>query len=202
MTPPSDPQYLLALAREGRSDALGALLETYRGYLGLLARVQIDHRLAGKLDASDVVQEAFLLAHRGFPAFRGTTEAELLLWLRRILANALADIGRRLFAQRRDLRLEQSLSQDLDSSSLVLDGILAAAHSSPSQQAARRERAVILADALEQLPPDYREVIILRQLEGLNLQEVVLRMGRTVDSVRKLWARGIIALRECLKEMP
>jgi RNA polymerase sigma-70 factor (ECF subfamily) len=72
--------------------------------------------------------------------------------------------------------------------------------SSPSERAVHRERAVLLADAIKSLPPDYAEVIILRHLEGLSPAQVAERMGRSLDSVRKLWVRGIARLREILAE--
>src|SRR2546430_17613138 len=78
----SDLGPLLASARGGDTPALGRLLERYRRYLGLLARLEIDRRLQGKVDPSDLVQEAFLEAHRDFRQFQGATEAELLGWLR------------------------------------------------------------------------------------------------------------------------
>ena len=76
---------LIALARDD-SNARGQLLEGYRPYLTLLARVQIGRQLRGKADPDDLVQETFLLAHREFATFRGQTEPELTAWLRRILA--------------------------------------------------------------------------------------------------------------------
>ena len=82
---------------------------------------------------------------------------------------------------------------------IVLGGAaLVAAGSSPSQHAARREQALLLAEGLERLPEDYREVLILRHLEGLTFPEVAARMGRTVMSVKKLWARALPALRDSL----
>src|SRR5947209_42214 len=83
----SDPERLLQVAKAGDSLTLGRLLEHYRAYLVVLARVQIGRRLQGKVDASDIVQEAFLGAHRDFPQFRGQSEPELLAWLRQILAS-------------------------------------------------------------------------------------------------------------------
>src|SRR4051794_7275423 len=77
----SDANRLLGEARAGDAAVLGRLLDSSRHYLGLLARVEIGKRLQGKLDASDVVQEAFLDAHRFFPNFRGQTESQLILWL-------------------------------------------------------------------------------------------------------------------------
>src|SRR5579864_981703 len=110
-----DPEELLRQARAGSSPALGQLLELYRSYLSLLARLQIGRRLQGKVDAADLVQETFLDAHRTWGGFRGRTEAELLGWLRRILAAHTADLMRRyLGAQARDVRLERDLSSELD----------------------------------------------------------------------------------------
>lgn len=194
----SDYARLVELARRGDADSRGRLLDEYRRYLGLLARLEIDRRLQGKVDPSDLVQETFLDAHRDFRLFRGATENELMAWLRQLLACNLADAVRHYNAQRRDTRLEQSLAEGLDNSSLALDRTLAVTHSSPSQRAARREQALLLADALGRLPEHYREVMILHQLEGLPLPEVARRMGRTVGSVEKLWMRGLVQLRRFL----
>jgi RNA polymerase sigma-70 factor (ECF subfamily) len=194
-----DPEQLLCLARMEDSQALGDLLELYRGYLGLLARLQVGRRLQGKVDASDVVQETFLEAYRHFPQFQGTTEAELVSWLRQILAARLAKLVRRYLGTRsRDVRMERELEVELDQSSQVLDRGLVAPFSSPSQEAARREQAVLLAEALQQLPEDYREVLILRHLEGLHFPELARRMNRSLDSVKNLWTRALARLRDLL----
>ena len=195
-----DPQVLLEQARKGNDVALGQLLESYSRYLTLLARVQIGRRLQGKVDAGDVVQEVFLEAHRQFQQFRGTSEGEFIAWLRRILAGQLALVLRKYLGTKgRDVRLERDLAVQLDQSSQVLDGGLVASHSTPSQHVARREQAVILADALGQLPEDYREVIILRHLEGIPFADVAARMGRSVNSVQKLWVRSLAKLKEAME---
>ena len=192
-------QELLLEARAGDAGRLGELLECYRRYLGILARVQLGQRLQGKLDAEDLVQDVFLEAHRHFPQFAGTTEGQFLAWLRQILAATLANLIRRyLGTQGRDIRLERELANELAHSSRVLDGALVAQVSSPSQAASKREQGVLLADALTELPEDYREVVLLRNLHGLSFPEVAERMGRTVDSVEKLWLRALIRLRQKL----
>ena len=194
-----DPEELLGLARAGSGPALGQLLELYRSYLALLARLQIGRRLQGKVDAADLVQDTFLEAQRHFAEFRGTVEAELVCWLRQILAGLLANLVRRYYGtRRRDVRLERELADELDRSSCVLDRSLVARPSTPSQRAARREQAVLLADALGKLAEDYREVIVLHHLEGLTFPEAARRMGRTVDSVKNLWARALAQLRRSL----
>jgi RNA polymerase sigma-70 factor (ECF subfamily) len=198
-----DPADLLTLARAGDGGARGQLLEQYRGYLLLLARLQIGRRLQGKTDAGDMVQETFLEAHRDFGQFQGESEGELICWLRRILATNIANLTRHyLGTRRRDVRLERQLAAELDQSSRVLDGALVANLTPPSLQAARREQAVLLADALQLLPDDHREVIILRHLEGLTFPEVAVRMGRSLDVVKKLWPRALARLRRILGEAP
>jgi len=165
--------------------------------------LQIGRRLQGKVDAADLVQDTFLEAHRNWKRFRGTTEAELLSWLRRILAARVADLLRRyLGSQRRDVRLERELAAELDQSSQDLDAGLMAKQDSPSKQVAQREQGVLLANALATLPEDYREVLILRHLEGLSFPEVAQRMERTLDSVKKLWTRALERLRGSMKSMP
>jgi RNA polymerase sigma-70 factor (ECF subfamily) len=101
--------------------------------------------------------------------------------------------------RRRDVRLEQRVATDLDESAHALGVGLVAPQSSPSQQAARRELTVLLADALARLPGPYREVLILRHLEELSFPEVAERMGRTLDSVKNLWARALPRLRRSLR---
>jgi RNA polymerase sigma-70 factor (ECF subfamily) len=194
-----DPGPLLDLARSGDGSALGRLLENYGTYLGLLARVQIGRRLQGKLDAADVLQETFMIASRDFGQFRGGSEGEFVAWLRCILGGVIANQVRRYLGTKgRDVRLEQELTGDVDRSSRALDRALVARQSTPSQRASRREQSVLLAAALARLPQDYREVIILRQLEELSFPEVAARMGRTEDSVKNLWARALGKLRRSL----
>lgn len=192
-------ELLLRLARRDPAQALGPLLERYRHYLQLLARLQIGRRLQGKVDASDVVQEVFLEAHRHFDRFAGQEEAQLACWLRQILAARLAKLLRRyLRTQRRDVRLERELTHAIDHSSQMLERSLVARGNSPSQQATQREHGLLLAEALARLPEHYREVLILRHLEELSFPEIAERLGRSLDSVKNLWARGLAQLREVM----
>jgi RNA polymerase sigma-70 factor (ECF subfamily) len=194
-----DLEQLFQQARAGDGTALGQLLESYRSYLALLARLQIGRWLQSKVDAEELVQETFLEASRDFPRFQGTTEAEWVGWLRQVLATNLADLVRRFRGtRRRDIRLERQLADELDQSSRVLDGALVAKQSSPSQQAVRHEQAVLLANMLGQLPEAYREVLILHQLQDLGFPEVARQMGRSVDSVKNLWLRALDRLRRLL----
>lgn len=195
----SDPQQLLILARRGDREALGKLLELYRRYLKLLVGLQNDAQIRAKFDPSDVIQETFLEAHRDFGQFHGNTEGEFMRWLRRILASNLHDhIKRYRGTQRRDVRLERSLCDQLDRSSLALGQACVAEQSSPSEKAIRREQAVILADAMDRLPDDYRTVLIWRNFKELSFPEVARRMNRSVGSSQQLWMRALAQLRQIM----
>ena len=93
-----------------------------------------------------------------------------------------------------------SLNELLDRSNLEMERVLAEDLSSPSQQASRREQAVIVADALAALPEDYREVVILRQFQQLKFIEIGTRMGRSAGAARVLWVRALERLRSILGE--
>src|SRR5438445_5516614 len=110
-------------------------LEHYREYLRLLARLQLDPRLWGKLDPSDLVQQTLLRAYEKRDQFRGQTDAEMAAWLRTILANTLADALRQLGRQPENP--ERFLEAALEDSSARLEAWLASDQSSPTQQAMR-----------------------------------------------------------------
>jgi RNA polymerase sigma-70 factor (ECF subfamily) len=180
--------------------ALDRLLESYRNYLRLLARTGIDASLRGKADPSDLVQETLLKAHQHFDKFHGETEAELVAWLRRILTRNLADLVRRFKAAgARMVHREQSLDDVDSATSRAVLSLVAPNGHSPSQSAQRRELTLVLADALAELAPDYREVVVLRTLEGREWEEVARAMGRSPGAVRLLWARALKKLRPLIE---
>ena len=182
------------------ADNRGAALERYRPYLLLLARMRLDLRLRGKLDASDVVQQTLLEAHQARRQFCGTTEAEEAAWLRQILSRNLANAVRDLLRDKRDVRREQSLEAAIEESSRRLEGWLAAEQSSPSERAARHEQGVRLAAALAGLPEAQREALTLHHLEGRPLEEVARLVGRSREAVAGLIKRGLRQLRHRLRE--
>jgi RNA polymerase sigma-70 factor (ECF subfamily) len=196
MNDPTKLDRVIALAKGGDGLALGSLLEGYRAYMRMLVRVKFGRRLPSKLDADDLLQEAYLRAHQAIGRFRGTTEDEFLAWLRGILVHVLADQVRRYHGTgRRDPRLERALEVGLERSSEALAHLLVAPTSSPSQRAVRHERAVRLAEAMERLPPASREVLALRHFEDLSFPEIARRMDRTLDGVKNLWMRALARLK-------
>jgi RNA polymerase sigma-70 factor (ECF subfamily) len=196
----------LASAREGNEQQIGRLLSLYRNYLTILAATQLDARLRRRISPSDLVQEAMMGAYRDFPKFRGQSERELLAWLRQILINCLHHAYEaHIRAGRRDIRREISLddmNRAMDRSVTRLKHVLADRGPSPSEPARRRERAVAIADQLAKLKPDDRDVIVLRNLQGLSFEEVAERMGRKPGAVRMLWLRAIERFRQVYEVSP
>ena len=178
----------------------GPDLERYRAYLRTLARLQLDDRLRGKLDLSGVIQQTLLEAHQARDTLRGLSEAQLAAWMRRALANNLADEARRLGAQVRDVGRERPLRQAVDDSSARLEALLAAEQTSPSHQAVRQEDLLRLAEALARLPGDQRSAVELHHLEGRTLAETAECLGRTRSAVASLVFRGLRNLRRMLDE--
>lgn len=190
----------IQLAREGRQEALSDLLETHRNYLRLLAASCLHREMQAKTDPSDVVQETLLKVHERFRQFRGTTELEWMAWLRRILVHQLADLRKGFQRQRRQVSREQSLENLVDRSSAMLCNMVPAHGPSPSQEAQRREAAALVADALAELEPEDRDVVILGNLHELDWNAIGKKTGRSPDAARMLWARVMQRVGGLLKE--
>jgi RNA polymerase sigma-70 factor (ECF subfamily) len=181
-------------------DVSGSRLERFRQYLYLLARLQLDPQLRGKLDPSDVVQQTLLEAFEKRDQFRGRSEAELAGWLRQVLAHNLADALRRFGQGKRDVARERSLEDSLRASSARLERWLAAEDPSPGEQVERQERAVRLAAALATLPEAQREALVLQYWYGWTLAEIGRHLERTPAAVAGLLKRGLKKLRRELQD--
>lgn len=176
-------------------------MERYRDYLHLLARLQLDPRLRGKVDPSDVVQETLGNAYAKQDQFRGQTENERIAWLRQILANQLAlQVRKYLAAEKRDVGREQSLEVALEQSSARLEALLAADQSSPSERAQRQEDLLRLSAALSQLPADQRTAVERHHLQGWPIADIAGELQRSESAVGGLLRRGLKKLRELLHE--
>jgi RNA polymerase sigma-70 factor (ECF subfamily) len=201
----SDPVTIADLLARARGDDprdMDRLFATCRNYLALLARAQIESWLQAKVDASDLVQQTLLEAYQDFGRFRGSTEAEWLAWLRRILAHNAANLGRQYRGTaKRQARREVTLGRPGDTSEGRGRVDAADSGETPSQYVLRKERELQVADALAQLAPDHREVIVLRNLQRLPFEEVAQRMGRSRPAVQMLWMRAIHKLQEALRTM-
>jgi RNA polymerase sigma-70 factor, ECF subfamily len=195
---------LIHRAREGDLRCREDLFAMCRGYLGYVARAQVESWLRVKVDASDVVQQTMMEAHRDFDRFAGKSEQEWLGWLRKILAHNVADFVRayRGTSKRqagREVRFR-------DAAETGLTGMTggapepAASDPTPSQEVLRLENELRVAAALAEMPPDYQEVIVLRNFERLPFGEVAERMERSRPAVQMLWMRALRKLQEALGE--
>jgi RNA polymerase sigma-70 factor (ECF subfamily) len=173
-------------------------LDHHREYLRLLASLQIDPRLRGQFDPSDVVQQALLKAHERFDQFRGGTDEELRAWLRAILARTLVDFVRKVGRQKWERA--RSLEYALEQSSAKLEVLLASEEADPGRGALWAERLVELAEALAGLPEDQKTAVELRYLHGMAVPEVAGAMGRSTVSVTGLLYRGMKSLRCAMGE--
>jgi RNA polymerase sigma-70 factor (ECF subfamily) len=195
MTTPADnadPQ--LDLARAGSLDAFGEALQGCRRYLLMIAGSHLDPDLQAKGGASDLVQQTFLEAQRNFAAFTGNSQAELRLWLRRLLLNNLGDFSRTYRAtKKRTVSREVPLGADGSSQHRAQEP--AASMPSPSGHAIEREESAAMEAVLARLPEDYQQVIHLRYREGRSFEEIGRLMNRSADACRKLWIRAMERLR-------
>ena len=194
----ADLNVLLERARSGDAESRGLLLDRYRNYLNLLARGMIGASLRENLDASDLVQQTFLEAHRDLAQFEGTGEPALAAWLRRILIHNLAQQAEYLNRQKRGRKRRVSLDDLLERSSQFVDRVHNQPIITPSEHAVQREQAVLLADALARLPEDQRMALELHHLQGLSVPEVSREMDRSILSITGLIYRGLKALRQLL----
>jgi RNA polymerase sigma-70 factor (ECF subfamily) len=194
---------LLDRARKGDVAARDRLFAMCRNYLGIVARAHVESWLQAKVDASDLVQQTMLEAHRDFLRFQGATEGEWLAWLRQIVSHNAADFIRQYYkTAKRQAGREVRLGGNPDNSSVLgLSGI-AGADETPSQQLLRKERELQMADALAQLSEDHREVIILRNLQRLPFDEVAKRMNRSRPAAQMLWMRAIHKLQQVMAGGP
>jgi RNA polymerase sigma-70 factor (ECF subfamily) len=193
---------LIEKARQGDADCRERLFGLCRSYLGFVARSQVESWLRVKVDASDLVQQTMLEAHRDFARFQGASEQEWLAWLRKIMAHNAADFVRRYRGTakrqaRRELRFR-------DPADTTASGVLepAAPCATPSQEFLRLDNELRVSAALAELPPDYQEVIVLRNLQRLPFNDVAERMHRSRPAVQMLWMRAIRKLQEALGDEP
>ena len=192
---------LLRRVDAGDASAEGELLDRHRGRLRQMVSVRIDPRLAARIDPSDVVQTTCLEACRDFARFRGTSEAELLAWLRAVLANKVWHTVRdHLRAQKRTVRRELPLDDSGDGG-LPLRKAMVAGGSSPSGRAMRDEVEQRMKEFLKTVPADQRKAIQLRYLRGCSIAEVAERLGRSESAVAGLLKRGLKSLRKHMSDV-
>jgi RNA polymerase sigma-70 factor, ECF subfamily len=196
--PTGEVEQLLVAARAGSREALGEALQAYRTYLLLIAQNELDPELCAKGGASDLVQETFIDAQRLLEDFEGTTDGPWAAWLRALLLNNLADFVRRYRATGKR-RVSREVGQKASDSGAERGGEAAADTTSPSVTAMAAEQSAALERALNQLPDDYREVLLLRYQGDLTFEEIGRRLKRSANASRKLWLRALRKLEQELE---
>ncbi len=191
---------LIVLARQGDAQCRDRLFALCRSYLGIVARSQVETWLRRKVDASDLVQETMLEAYRDFDRFQGGSEQEWLAWLKRILAHNAADFVRRYHGTAKREAGREISFRDPDDSLARGAPEPAAEQSTPSREFLQIETELRVTAALAELPPDYQEVIVLRNLQRLPFNEIAERMNRSRPAVQMLWTRAIKKLQEVMGE--
>jgi RNA polymerase sigma-70 factor (ECF subfamily) len=172
---------------------LGQSLEQFRRYLLEVARHAIGPTIKVKGGASDLVQETFLEAQRRFTSFEGASEAQLRAWLRCLLLHKAAKLGRRYSTTaKRKVSREISLGGE---GRAVRPSQIAGPAPTPSVAVMSAEQTDLLRTAIDRLPEDYRQVMMLRYVDGLAFDEVGRRLGRSADAARMLWARAVERLK-------
>jgi RNA polymerase sigma-70 factor (ECF subfamily) len=194
-------ELLLAAARSGELTALGQALEVCRNYLLLVAEKEMDPRLKAKGGASDLVQQTFLEAQKDFERFAGTSEQELLAWLRRLLLNNVANF-RRHWVDTDKRRMDREIPLASNHPSRTGASWLADGGPTPSREMMADERDAAVHAAMARLPEDYQLVLKMRYLEDRPFEEIAAAMNRSANAVRKLWARAVEKLQEELDEPP
>ncbi len=188
----------LAFSEFGSSlvDVTAEQFDKYRSYLRFLARTQMPVHLRARLDPSDIVQQSLLQAHQAAVEFRGTSDAEMMAWLRKILAGVVAHTIRDQHRDRRDIFKEQAIQQRLDQSSVFLASAFIASDRPASAIIADEELARGVAELVEQLPEAQRDAVILHYWQEIPLKQVAETLGKSPAAVAGLLQRGLATLRE------
>jgi RNA polymerase sigma-70 factor (ECF subfamily) len=196
---------LLRRAQAGDKAALGALFAHYRDRLRKMIRLRLDRRVYGRLDPSDVLQEAYLDVARRFPEYAAAPTVSFYLWLRALAGQRLIDLHRQhLGAQMRDAGREVSLYRGAlpQASSASLAQQMLAGLTSPTQAAVRAERQIQLQEALNGMDPLDREVVVLRHFEELTNVEAAQVLGIDTSAASKRYIRAIRRLKAVLDALP
>ena len=201
----SDPDALLARAKAGDANALADLFTGYRERLKRMVALRLDRRLTGRVDPSDVIQEAYLEVHKRFDEYARDASVPFFLWLRLVTGQKLTDCHRHhLGAKMRDAGQEVSLYRGAmpQASSVSLAAQLLGKLTSASQAAIRAEHKLHVQEALNSMEPLDREVLVLRHFEHLTNDEAALVLGLRKSAASQRYIRALKRLKEILSAIP
>ncbi len=201
----ADTAKLLQRARGGDAAALNEIFSRHRLRLHRMVEMRLDRRLRARIDASDVIQEAYVEVVDRLPEFLREPRLPLFLWLRLVVGERLMKLHRHhLGAQMRDAALEISLFREAlpAASSSALAAQLLGQHTSPTQAVLRAERLLRLQEAINTLDPLDREILSLRHFEELTSAESAQVLGIQESAAAKRYVRALKRLRGILQTMP
>ena len=188
-------QYLVALAKAGDNSALNQLCNVYGERVRRIVRLRMGRDLRSKLDSMDLVQDALLSALEGLGDFTYKNEGDFLRWLSRIAQNALRDNLDKLHADKRDIRKEVRLGGYGPTTGDRFAGTPGPIDTTtPSVIMSRKEDLDKLENAIDELKPEYRKVIVLAKIDGLSYNQIGERLGKSADAVGHLLSRAMVAL--------
>ena len=196
---------LLQSAAQGDKEKWGVLLKRHRSRLRRMVALRLDQRLQGRLDASDVIQEAYLEASARLPEYLRQPALPFFLWLRFLTGQKMLELHRRhLGAHMRDAAREVSLYRGAlpETSSAALAAQLLGHDTRPSEAAIRAERKIRLQEALNVMEPLDREVLALRHFEQLNNAETAQALGLQESAASKRYVRALKKLKDILTSLP
>jgi RNA polymerase sigma-70 factor (ECF subfamily) len=201
----NETEALIRRLEEGDERALSELFARYRDRLRRMVKLRMDRRLQGRLDASDVLQEAYLdVAHRA-AEYRANPMLPVFLWLRLITGQRLIALHRKhLGAQMRDAGHEVSLHRGAlpPASSISIAAMLLGRITSPTRAARRAELQVRLQDVLNSMDPVDREILTLRHFEELGNGETAQVLGISKSAASSRYIRAVMRLKKELASMP
>lgn len=201
---PNEPSEFATRIRAGDADALARFFDARRERLRRQIEFRVDPRWRGRMDADDVLQEAYLAAVKRIAHFTGDSDVSLFIWIRMIVRQSLVDAHRRHVAQRRSAEREVGVGgrDGSGSTSFSLAANLVGQFTTPTLAARRVELAERLAAVLDQMDETDREVLALRHFEELSNQEVAAELGIEQKAASIRYVRALKRLKECTQQIP
>jgi RNA polymerase sigma-70 factor (ECF subfamily) len=188
-------QELVNLAKSGDEPALGQLCSVYGERIRRIIRLRMGAEIRPRLDSMDLVQDALVSALGGLKDFTYTNEGDFLRWLARIIQNQLRDNLDKIYTNKRDIRKEVRIENYGPTTGVGFIGNPGPIQATtPSVIMSKKEDLDKLEKAIDQLKPNYREVIVLAKIEGLSYKEIADKLGKSINSVAHLLSRAMLAL--------
>jgi len=188
-------QYLVVLAKDGDKSALNQLYRIYAERVRWMVRFRMSKQLRSKLESMDLVQDTLIHALSGLEDFTYKNEGDFVRWLAKIVENELRGSLKKLYADKRDIRKEVRLDDYEPTTGGGFVGTPGPIEATtPSVIMSKKEDLAKLEKAIDELKPEYREVIILTKIEGLGYKQIADRVGKSSEAVRKLVSRAMAEL--------